>query len=168
MGLFEFLKGAGSKVLTKKNAETVKTKEILQMEKDLALKQQEMLKKQKLVLLKGMVDSSGVKIKNMELDFNNDKVTVHGQVKTQAEKEKVILALGNVSGVAKVDDRISVSNPEPAATFYVVKRGDSLSKIAKKEYGDAKLYMKIFEANKPLLKDPNLIHPGQTLRIPPM
>ncbi|MFT5165968.1 MAG: nucleoid-associated protein YgaU [Saprospiraceae bacterium] len=168
MGLFDFLKSAGSKVLTKKNAETVKSKEIIQMEKELVLKQQELLKKQKLVLLKGMVDSSGVKVKSLELDFNVDKVTVYGQVKTQAEKEKVILALGNVGGIATVDDRISVSKPQPEATFYVVKRGDSLSKIAKKSYGDAKLYNKIFEANQPMLKDPNQIFPGQTLRIPPM
>ena len=168
MGLFEFLKSAGSKVLTKKNAKTVKTKEIIKMEKELALKQQELLKKQKLVLLKGMVDSSGVKVRGLELDYNVDKVTVYGQVKTQADKEKVILSLGNVGGVSKVDDRISVTKPEPQATFYTVKRGDSLSKIAKKVYGDPKLYMKIFEANKPMLKDPNLIYPGQSLRIPPM
>ena len=78
----------------------------------------------------------------------------------------MIIALGNVGGIGKVDDRISVSKPEPEATFYTVKRGDSLSKIAKKMYGDAKLYKKIFEANQPMLKDPNLIYPGQTLRIP--
>ncbi len=168
MGLFEFLKSAGSKILTKKNAATVKTKEIIKMEKELLAKQEELLKKQKLVLLKGMVDSTNVKVKGLELDYNKDKVTVYGQVKTQADKEKVILALGNVGGVAKVDDRISVSKPEPEATFYTVKRGDSLSKIAKKVYGNPKLYKQIFEANKPMLKDPNLIYPGQTLRIPPM
>jgi hypothetical protein len=79
MGLFDFLKSAGSKVLTKKNAETVKSKEIIQMEKELVLKQQELLKKQKLVLLKGMVDSSGVKVKSLELDFNVDKVQSMGK-----------------------------------------------------------------------------------------
>ncbi len=168
MGLFDFLKSAGSKVLTKKNASTVKNKEITKLEKELAAKQEELLKKQKLVLLKGMVDSSGIKVKGLELDLNKDKVTVYGQVKTQSDKEKVILALGNVGGIAKVDDRISVKKEEPAATFYTVKRGDSLSKIAKKMYGDAKLYKKIFEANKPMLKDPNLIYPGQSLRIPPL
>lgn len=167
MGLFDFLKSAGSKVLTKKNASTVKTKEIIKMEKEIAAKQAEMLKKQKLVLLKGMIDSSGVKVKNLELDYNKDKVTIYGQVKTQSDKERVILALGNVGGVARVDDRLSVSKPEPKATFYTVKRGDSLSKIAKKMYGDPKLYKTIFEANKPMLKDPNLIYPGQQLRIPP-
>ncbi len=168
MGLFDFLKSAGSKVLTKKNASTVKTKEIIKMEKELAAKQAELLKRQKLVLLKGMVDSTGVKVRGLELDFNKDKVTVYGKVKTQADKEKVILSLGNVGGVARVDDRISVTKPEPQATFYTVKRGDSLSKIAKKLYGNPKLYKQIFEANKPMLKNPNLIYPGQTLRIPPM
>ncbi len=168
MGLFDFLKSAGSKVLTKKNASTVKTKEIIKMEKELAAKQAELLQKQKLVLLKGMVDSTNVKVKGLELDYTKDKVTVYGQVKTQADKEKVILALGNVGGVARVDDRISVSKPAPAATFYTVKRGDSLSKIAKKVYGDPKLYKQIFEANQPMLKNPNMIFPGQSLRIPPM
>ena len=49
---------------------------------------------------------------------------------------------------------------------YVVVRGDSLSKIAKREYGDASLWPRIFEANKDQIKDPDLIHPGQKLRIP--
>ena len=45
-------------------------------------------------------------------------------------------------------------------------KGDTLSGIAKKEYGNANQYMKIFEANKPMLKDPDKIYPGQLLRIP--
>ena len=49
---------------------------------------------------------------------------------------------------------------------YVVKSGDSLSKIAKELWGDAKRWPEIFEANKDKIKDPNLIHPGQELRIP--
>lgn len=54
-----------------------------------------------------------------------------------------------------------------AERIYEVKAGDTLSKIAKQEYGDANAYMVIFEANKDILKNPNLIHPGQKLRIPP-
>ena len=54
-----------------------------------------------------------------------------------------------------------------AERIYVVKPGDSLSKIAKQEYGDANAYMVIFEANRDILKDPNMIHPGQNLKIPP-
>lgn len=54
-----------------------------------------------------------------------------------------------------------------AEIVYEVKPGDSLSKIAKQYYDDANAYMKIFEANKDILKNPNMIHPGQKLRIPP-
>ena len=54
-----------------------------------------------------------------------------------------------------------------AVRIYEVKAGDTLSKIAKQEYGDANAYMVIFEANKDILKNPNLIHPGQKLKIPP-
>ena len=54
-----------------------------------------------------------------------------------------------------------------ATKIYVVKAGDSLSKIAKREYGDANAWKAIFEANKDQIKDPNLIQPGQKLKIPP-
>ena len=54
-----------------------------------------------------------------------------------------------------------------AAKIYEVKSGDSLSKIAKDEYGNANEWTRIFEANKDVLKDPNKIYPGQKLRIPP-
>lgn len=50
---------------------------------------------------------------------------------------------------------------------YVVVSGDSLSKIAKREYGNANDWRRIFEANKDILKDPDKIYPGQKLKIPP-
>ena len=53
-----------------------------------------------------------------------------------------------------------------ATKIYVVVAGDSLSKIAKHEYGDANAWKKIFEANKDIIKDPDLIYPGQELKIP--
>jgi nucleoid-associated protein YgaU len=56
--------------------------------------------------------------------------------------------------------------PEPVAVFYTVVSGDTLSGISKKHYGDAMKYMKIFEANTPMLQDPDKIYPGQVLRIP--
>jgi len=160
MGLFSFLKNAGAKVMTKKAtaaAEDESTKRL----------QQELMNRQKLILLKGVVKSSGIKVQNLEMDFNVDKVTIYGQTKSQSDKEKVILAIGNVHGVGYVDDRISVTKPvKSEAEFYEVKKGDTLSKIAKKIYGDAMKYKKIFKANQPLLKDPNKIYPGQKLRIP--
>lgn len=159
MGLFEFLKNAGSKVLTKKAAKEVKSPEIIAME-------EELFRKQKLFLLQNVVDNTGIKVKNLELDLNDDTVTIYGQVKKQADKERLILAMGNVGGIAKVDDRISVDKEEEAAEFYIVKKGDSLSKIAKRVYGDPMKYKKLFEANQPLLKDPNKIFPGQQIRLP--
>jgi len=69
------------------------------------------------------------------------------------------------------EDRMA-DNPKPASSgwdatqWYEVKKGDSLSKIAEHFYGDPMLYKKIFEANQDIIKDPNLIHPGQKLRIP--
>jgi nucleoid-associated protein YgaU len=54
----------------------------------------------------------------------------------------------------------------PYTQTYIVQKGDTLSKIAEEYYGDAKLYPKIFEANRDILKDPDKIRPGQKLRIP--
>jgi nucleoid-associated protein YgaU len=99
-------------------------------------------------------------------DGATSTVTVYGVAPDQATKEKIALAAGNVSGVSRVEDRMSVDRSEPAGRFYTVVAGDTLSKIAKAHYGDANQYMKIFEANKPMLKDPNKIYPGQVLRIP--
>lgn len=159
MGLFSFLKKAGANILTNKAAKAVRTPEIIAME-------EEVLRKQKLILLEGVVSGMKSKIKNFDLDLNGDRVTVYGQAPSMTVKEKVVLALGNVGGIAAVDDRISVVKPAPESIFHEVKKGDTLGKIADKYYGDAKKYTKIFNANKPMLKDPNKIFPGQKLRIP--
>ena len=65
-----------------------------------------------------------------------------------------------------VTDPETPAADDPYAQYYVVKKGDSLSKIAEEFYGDKMLYPKIFEANRHLLTDPNKIKPGQKLRIP--
>ena len=92
---------------------------------------------------------------------------VYGVAKDQETKEKVILAAGNVQGVAGVDDNMTVDLSQPPAQFYTVVKGDTLSKIAKEFYGNANEYQRIFEANKPMLTHPDKIYPGQNLRIPP-
>jgi nucleoid-associated protein YgaU len=91
---------------------------------------------------------------------------VYGVAKDQETKEKVILAAGNVEGVAAVDDMMTVDQSAPEAQYYSVVKGDTLSKIAKQFYGNANDYMRIFEANKPMLTHPDKIYPGQNLRIP--
>ena len=102
----------------------------------------------------------------MSYNGDTDLATVKGEVQTQADREKIILAVGNVDHVAKVDDQLSVATPAPESKFYTVKSGDNLSKISKEFYGDANQYNKIFEANRPLLKNADDIFPGQVLRIP--
>ena len=71
---------------------------------------------------------------------------------------------------SNVQSGSSSTAPSPAATTtantYVVKQGDSLSRIAKERYGNANQWPKIYEANKDVIKDPDLIYPGQTLKIP--
>jgi nucleoid-associated protein YgaU len=115
------------------------------------------------------IASQNLSAQNLSVKYDgaSKTVTVSGVAPDQATKEKIVLCCGNVSSVAKVDDQLTVAQgTAPGATFYEVKSGDSLSKIAKSVYGDANAYMKIFEANKPMLSDPNKIYPGQKLRIP--
>ena len=108
----------------------------------------------------------GITIEGGTLTVKGDEVTITGQASDNAEREKAILVLGNTKGIAKVNDQINVASPQAQSQFYEVKSGDTLSKIAKQFYGDANRYSAIFEANKPMLKDPDEIYPGQTLRIP--
>jgi len=94
-------------------------------------------------------------------------VTVAGTVADQVTKEKIVLCCGNVQNVAGVNDEIETSEPADASQYHLVAHGDTLSAIAKKFYGNANAYPKIFEANQPMLSNPDKIYPGQLLRIPP-
>lgn len=154
MGIFSFLKNAGAKLFTKKTEE----KKV-----DPEAERQTMI-----AALKKAIADNHIEVKDLFVDVQDDKVIVHGEVDKQEDKEKVVLILGNVEGIASVDDQLTVANPKPEAKFYEVKKGDTLSKIAKEFYGNAMKYPVIFEANKPMLKNPDLIYPGQMLRIPPL
>jgi len=101
------------------------------------------------------------------VDGSQGLVTVFGVAPDQATREKIILCCGNVQGVEKVDDKMSVSTESTESQWHTVVRGDTLSAIAKEAYGNANEYNRIFEANRPMLSDPNKIYPGQKLRIPP-
>ncbi|MBV4532432.1 peptidoglycan-binding protein LysM [Pseudomonas sp. SWRI107] len=117
--------------------------------------------------LKQHVEKVGLGNPNISATVEGDKVILKGEVASQEEKEKIILAAGNIAGVASVEDQITVTGPvAQAARFVTVKKGDTLSAIAKAEYGDGNKYNKIFEANKPMLSHPDKIYPGQVLRIP--
>ena len=95
-----------------------------------------------------------------------DAAKVFGVAPDQATREKIILCCGNVEGIKSVDDQMSVNTESEESDWHTVERGDTLSAIAKEAYGDANKYPVIFEANKPMLSDPNKIYPGQKLRIP--
>lgn len=152
MGIFDFVKDAGAKLLGKDDKED----KLVEQNKEMIFANK----------LKRHVMALGFEVENLKIVFDDGVATVHGKAKSQGDKEKIVLALGNTSGVSQVNDQMAVGAPEPEATFYTVKKGDSLSKIAKEQYGDAMKYPAIFEANTPMLKDPNLIYPGQVLRIP--
>lgn len=145
MGLLSFVKDAGEKLW-----DNVTNKKEDQSEK-----------------LKAYLAQAGLSgTDKVNVTVENDVVKVTGEALNQEMKEKMMLVLGNVAGISKVEDSISVGSAAPEASFYTVKKGDTLSAIAKSQYGNANDYMKIFEANKPMLTHPDKIYPGQVLRIP--
>jgi nucleoid-associated protein YgaU len=107
------------------------------------------------------------KIQNLKVDFSKGVVTLNGTCDSHATKEKAILLAGNVKGVESVND-LGLQAPEPVETteFYTIQRGDTLWKIAKQYYGNGSKYPVIFEANREVIKNPDLIYPGQVVRIP--
>lgn len=161
MGLFSFIKNAGAKIgIGKSTAE-----EAAEKKAEAAAAAAEANRKAE-ASLKETIHDLGLEIKNLDLDIKGDTVLVSGLAKDQTTREKIRLVVGNVEGIAQVDDRMEVEHTEPEAQFHTVESGDTLSKIAKKFYGNAMKYPVIFEANKPMLKDPDKIYPGQMLRIP--
>lgn len=135
MGLFSFFKKSGKKV--KGGGDAAPSAEDLKKE----------------------VEDLGLDTTGLDIQVDGDKVVV-GSAASDEIKEKIILAVGNVEGVA------SVEADADAAVFHTVEKGDTLSAIAKKTLGDANRYPEIFEANKPMLTHPDKIYPGQMLRIP--
>jgi nucleoid-associated protein YgaU len=116
--------------------------------------------------LKKEVSDLGLKHDGLTIDVVGDTVKVSGRAPTQEEKEKIILAVGNVAGVAKVEDALETPEAATEPVFHTVVKGDSLWKIAEKTLGKGARYTEIFEANRPMLSDPDKIYPGQVLRIP--
>ncbi|MEO0412058.1 MAG: peptidoglycan-binding protein LysM [Pseudomonadota bacterium] len=161
MGLFDFVRDAGENLLKKVGVgDDPDTGDVI-----------------------AKIQEHGLVVKGLSVRVAGDVAMVGGEVADQETREKVILVVGNVKGIAAVDDQLSIVLPElpevpapetapapepEAAVFYTVVRGDTLGKIAKAHYGNAMKYPVIFEANKPMLTDPDRIYPGQVLRIPPL
>ena len=143
MGIFSFLSNSGKKTIDSTADNAVNASKLV---KD--------------------IQSYGFDVTDLDIEIDGETAKVWGVAANQATREKVLLAIGNTKGIASVDDKMTTAVSEPEAKLHTVVSGDSLSKIAKKYYGDAMKYNEIFEANKPMLKDVNKIYPGQVLRIP--
>lgn len=121
--------------------------------------------------LKKELDSHNLGTEGVKVEVEGDKAVVKGEVADKSIFEKTILAVGNTLGISKVETSdLNVANPgdDKDARFYTVKSGDTLWAVAEAMYGKGggPKYTQIFEANKPMLTSPDLIYPGQVLRIP--
>ncbi|AVR44663.1 peptidoglycan-binding protein LysM [Christiangramia fulva] len=163
MGIFSFIKDAGKKIFGIEKAKTQEAGKSEKIEREERQENERAAQK-----LEQTITELNLKVENLGIYIEDDMATVSGLAKDQTTREKIILVVGNTEGIAQVDDRMDVENTEPEAVFHTVERDDSLESISKKHYGDPNQYPLIFEANKPMLQDPDKIYPGQVLRIPPL
>ena len=117
--------------------------------------------------LKKELDSYNLGTDDVTVEVDGDKAVIKGEVENQDILEKAIVAIGNTLGISKVEAAVSAPDARDPE-FYTVKKGDNLWKIAESAYGKGKgpEHKRIFEANRPMLKHPDKIYPGQVLRIP--
>ncbi|MFO7625622.1 MAG: peptidoglycan-binding protein LysM [Candidatus Fermentibacteraceae bacterium] len=145
MGILDFVKDAGEK--------------LAEMGEDAALAKK----------IQEKIGAHGVKVKDLQVAVANNQVILKGIPASDEDKEKAMLIAGNVKGIFRVTDEMTVMamKGKPFKTrFHTVAKGETLSAISKQMYGDSNQYNKIFEANRPMLTHPDKIYPGQVLRIP--
>lgn len=116
-----------------------------------------------------LMEQLPVRLQNLHLE--NDKLFVRGAAASQDVKNKIWDQIKLVNPTyedltADITIDSSLAPPPPKETTYTVQPGDTLGKISKEFYGEANKYMRIFEANRDQLNDPNLIKVGQVLKIP--
>lgn len=142
MGLFDFAKNIGKKLFGDNDADAAdKIKTHIE------------------------VDNPG--IQNLSVELDDGVVKLSGDVSDSTALEKVVLLAGNVEGVSEVQlDNVLGAKPSNDVEYYEIRKGDSLWKVAEKVYGNGAKYTEIFNANKEVIKDPDLIYPGQKIRIP--
>ena len=163
MGIVSFFKEAGQKLFGSKPEVAAAVAEPSNEEKAAAANEAASS------AIKDYIRTQDLPADDLTITFSgaDQVVTVAGLVATQDIREKIIVCCGNVHGVAGVADEMQCDEPDaPACQYHMVVSGDNLSKIAKTYYGDANKYPRIFEANREVIKDANLIFPGQKIRIP--
>ena len=115
--------------------------------------------------IRAEIEGLGLDASGVAIDVDGDTVNVSGSAVNQEVREKIILAAGNVEGIATVEEDVSVPDAKEPV-FHTVEAGDTLWAIAAKRLDNGARYQEIFEANQPMLTDPDKIYPGQKLRIP--
>ncbi|MEM9293180.1 MAG: peptidoglycan-binding protein LysM [Acidobacteriota bacterium] len=165
MGLFSFVKSAGEKLFGGKDEPKAPEKGTAE-DSEARERFEALVAKQRAAAISTAISKNQLEVADLDVSVDGDTATLKGSAPNQETREKAILVAGNVNGIASVDDQLTVESTEPEATFYTVERGDTLGKIAQEHYGKASKYPVIFEANKPMLTDPDKIYPGQVLRIP--
>ena len=141
-GLFDFAKDIGKKLFQSSDDDAQKARKIRQ-------------------------SLSALNLSKVDVSFQDGQARLSGEALSADQKEKAVLLAGNVQGVEKVDaSGLQAPPQEKPVQFYVIQSGDTLSKIAKRFYGDASAYPRIFEANREVIEDPDKIYPGQKIRIP--
>ncbi|PSM19364.1 MULTISPECIES: peptidoglycan-binding protein LysM [Nitratireductor] len=139
--------------------------------------------------VKKELDSHELGTEKVDVEVQGDKVVLKGVVSDQSAFEKAVIAVGNTLGISKVEaselkvvapesglkldsvdmtELVAAAAPAKDPVFHTVEKGQNLWKIAEAHYGKGKgaKYTVIFEANRPMLSDPDKIYPGQVLRIP--
>ncbi len=117
------------------------------------------------------IESTNPGVNNLQVKVQDGIATLKGDAESPAALEKAILMAGNAMGIQEVRAEEATVTGQTAQfadddEFYIIEKGDSLWKIAEKAYGNGAKYKAIFEANREIITDPDLIFPGQKIRIP--
>ena len=120
--------------------------------------------------IKQHIEEDNPGMQELQVDVKDGVATLKGKAKDQSALQKAILMAGNVLGVSEVKaaevEAPAATAEEEKVTYYEIQKGDTLWAIAAKHLGNGSKYTEIFEANREVIKDPDLIYPGQKIRIP--
>ena len=117
--------------------------------------------------IKQNIEANNPGVSNLAVSLDDEICTLQGACDTAEAKEKTVLMAGNMKGVGSVNgDGLSAPEPVAETEYYVIESGDTLWAIAAKFLGNGSKYPEIFEANREVIENPDLIFPGQKIRIP--
>jgi len=117
--------------------------------------------------VKDYIEAENPGVQDLQISVQDGVANLSGIADSSEAMEKAVLMAGNIQGVSQVNvDNLSAPAPTEKVEYYVIKSGDTLSAIAARYYGKGSLYPRIFEANREVIKNPDLIYPGQKIRIP--